>query len=552
MNLVKKNFKVLLILFAPILIYWQALSGDFVLDDRTYFIENDILPALKPWQLSHIFFKPSNLWGEHLPLRDFFYVIEYNLFGLSPYGYHVVSLGLYILTGYILYLFLSEVYSDTVYSQLKNHNPVFYKAEISVFVVTILYLVHPSHVETVAYISGQKDLLVALFSFLTMFLFYKYFNSRAGKGRLLSLGILTYYLAFFSKLAAVSLILMIPVLWNISSEEHRLKSKRFFAVWIIINLPVVIWILIYKNILSSYNNMFLLEDIDILGRIIRAVKMFGFYATHALKPLPLSFGYPFDDVSVDLDKFFWAGIAVEVIFLSLLILQRKKIIFFASAIFFIFLIPVMQLFGRLNNASLYDRYLSISLLGLCILFERALAVMFVNAKWLRFFALSIFLSVVIALSILTLLYVPAFQSDIESTRNSYEKFPDWPTSSFNYTYSLIEGGKLDKAWDMVVNEESFSSPLWVREYFKGWIYLQRGEFGQSVSTLAYPAMLASGEGYFPFPSIPLGKALIALGRYEEAKQEFQRALSSKIYQPLEMYKSRKELEKIARIKSKEQ
>lgn len=543
-SLQKKNILFLaVIVLLPVILYLRGLSGSFVLDDRTYFIENDILPNLKPWQIINILFYPSNYWGEHLPLREFLYVLEYNSFGLSPYGYHLVSLGIYILTGYILYLLLLQIYSDIVYAQYK-HTPGFYKAEVSVFIVTILYLIHPSHVETVAYISGQKDLLVALFSFLTMFLFYKYFNSQAGKGRLLSLGILTYYSAFFLKLAAVSLILMIPVLWHISSEEHRPKWKRFFSLWLIINLPVVIWILIYKNIASSYNSMFLLEDIDILGRLIRAIKMLGFYAAHVLKPFPLSFGYPFDEVSVEPDKFFWTGITVAVIFLSLIMLQRKKIILFASSIFFIFLISTMQLFGRFYNASLYDRYLSISLLGICILFERAFADMFVKTGWLRIFAVSIFLTVVTAFSIVTVLYVQTFKNDIEVTKNTYEKFSDWPTSAFNYTYSLIEGGELDKARDMVVKEETFSSPLWVRSYFRGWIYLQRGEFGQAVSTLSYPAVLASGEGYFPFPSIPLGKALMALGRYDEAEQEFQRALSSGIYQPLEMYRARKELKSI--------
>ncbi len=64
-----------------VMLYLQSLWGGFVWDDRTYFIDNDILPSLKPWDFRQIFLEPSNYWGELLPVRDFLYVIEYNLFG---------------------------------------------------------------------------------------------------------------------------------------------------------------------------------------------------------------------------------------------------------------------------------------------------------------------------------------------------------------------------------------------------------------------------------------------------------------------------------------
>lgn len=543
----KRNRIFFLIMFLPLVLYLRGIIGGFVWDDRTYFIENDILPNLRPWQLSDIFFHPSNFWGEHLPVRDFLYVLEYNLFGLSPVGYHIVSLGLYILTGYILYFFLVRLYSDTVYKELSSATGP-YDAEISASIATVFFLVHPSNVEAVAYISGQKDLLVVLFSFLSIYFLWRYLNSQNGKRRFLFWGVLTYYFAFLSKLAAISLFFILPVLWLISNKELRLKWRKALFLWGALNVPVAVWILISMNIMNYHTGMSQFADIDIYDRAIRAFKMFGFYSLHAIKPFPLSFGYPFDDSAV-FNKYFWTGIAVFAVLFGLIIRRRRDIVFFASSGYILFLFPSLQLFGRfIYNASIYDRYLFIALLSACILFERGFASIFLKAKQLRFYAAAVLIAVMTIFSVITALYVPTFHSDIDSTRNSYEKFPDWPSGAFNYVSSLIEAGRLEEAWDITMREKTFASPSWVRSYFKGWIYLQQGKLEQAIQTLSYSSVFTVNEGYFPFPSVPLGRALMRLGRYEEAVQEFRRALSSEIYQPLEMYHARKELEKIKSLR----
>ena len=76
----------LVLLTLTLIIYLPALNSEFVIDDRTYFLDNDLLTSLKPWQLAKIFLEPSNYWGELLPIRDLLYVVEYNLFGKKSDG----------------------------------------------------------------------------------------------------------------------------------------------------------------------------------------------------------------------------------------------------------------------------------------------------------------------------------------------------------------------------------------------------------------------------------------------------------------------------------
>ncbi|MGE5893199.1 MAG: hypothetical protein ACM34I_04000, partial [bacterium] len=153
--------------------YIRGLTGAFVWDDRTYFLDNDVLPRLKPWDISSILLRPSNAWGEHLPLRDFLFVLQYNLFGQNPLGYHIVSLCLYFAVGLILYRF-----TGLLYRQFREGTgralSGFAGATLPALFVSVFFLLHPVHVEAVSYISGQKDLLFSFFTFSALFMFLKY------------------------------------------------------------------------------------------------------------------------------------------------------------------------------------------------------------------------------------------------------------------------------------------------------------------------------------------------------------------------------------------
>ena len=85
LNALSNRPGLLLLLGLVVAVYISGLGGDFVIDDRTYFIDNDLLPALRPWSFAGIFLRASNYWAELLPVRDFFYVLQYQLFSDSPF-----------------------------------------------------------------------------------------------------------------------------------------------------------------------------------------------------------------------------------------------------------------------------------------------------------------------------------------------------------------------------------------------------------------------------------------------------------------------------------
>jgi hypothetical protein len=124
------------------------------------------------------------------------------------------------------------------------------------------------------------------------------------------------------------------------------------------------------------------------------------------------------------------------------------------------------------------------------------------------------------------------------SRNAYERHTGWPRAAFELAYSLIEARRLEEARELVTADEALRSPAWVRPYFEGWIVLAEGRASEAVRPLGVAAALASSEGFYPFPSIPLARALMDLGRLDHAEAELRRALASPIYHPVEAHHAR--------------
>ncbi len=141
--------------------YLPGLSGDFFIDDRGYTLNNPAItdtPIAQFWQL---FTTMPEM--EYLPIRDLSYLLDYQLFGDNPFGYKLHNFLLFLLLTLAVWLF-----SRRLLQLLIPLQPYLFQLAL---VLTALYMLHPSHVESVSWIAGRKDLLAALFCFLSLWLF---------------------------------------------------------------------------------------------------------------------------------------------------------------------------------------------------------------------------------------------------------------------------------------------------------------------------------------------------------------------------------------------
>ena len=137
--------------------FLSSLDNGFVnWDDNRYVTENGVIKELSWSNLKEIFSTPAMV--SYVPLVPLTFSLEYALWGLNPFGYHLTNLLLH--TGNTLLVFVVVL---RLSGQL-----------MAAVVAALLFGVHPLHVEPVAWISSRKDVLSTFFWFATMGLYLRY------------------------------------------------------------------------------------------------------------------------------------------------------------------------------------------------------------------------------------------------------------------------------------------------------------------------------------------------------------------------------------------
>lgn len=524
-----------LVVVVALVIYFPSVFGEFVWDDSTYFVVNDILTKLKPSDIKEVFLYPSNYWGEHLPLRDYLYVIEYNLFGENPVGYHIVSLVIYIATAFVLLAWTRQLpISEKCEKECAEQKDI--TKNLSALIVFSLFLLNPIYVETVAYISGQKDILSLFFILLSLHYFYRA-GVTSGKLFLLmfTIGLFFHYCAVLSKYSALATIIFVPVLWMITAKRTYTNYIKIFVLWLLANTPVILWVIYSRGVSTPFGDN--TGNVTILlERIPRAINILGIHLSHFIWPWPLSFGYSFEN-HWSFDLYLIIGAALLLLVLVLSFMRRKSLVLLGFFIFIIYLLPVLQIYPEMANAKIFDRYLAMPLIGLFLIIERAIWVL--TKGWSSRQSLAIGLLVVISLAwgFLLVKYIPTFSNTVAAMEHQYRLYPDRFTPSINFADALIYDGQLDRAELLVREEESFKEPDWLSDFLLGEIYLERGDLDKAYDFLIAAKFKTYRVGAFPFADVFLAEIMIKKGNHAMAKTLLNNLLSHKQRDPLVTYRA---------------
>ena len=124
------------ILILTAIVFANTLGNNFVnyWDDNGYVTSNEIIRQLN-WEHLKIIFS-TFYKGNYHPLTTLSYAIEYKLFGLNPFPYHLSNYILHLLNVAIVYLFINRF----------THKP------LVAGITALFFAIHPMHVESVAWI----------------------------------------------------------------------------------------------------------------------------------------------------------------------------------------------------------------------------------------------------------------------------------------------------------------------------------------------------------------------------------------------------------------
>ena len=209
----------LALLLLTALVYADGLGGGFLWDDEYFFISN---PRVHDETVRSAF--TSDLWFS-TEIKDRFYnyrplaLLAYSwmarLFQFQPFGMHLVSLLLHAATGILVFLLVLEF------------------AEMRVaWLTAALFIVHPLHVEAVAWMTGVSEVLAGALMVLSL---YTLMRARSQGRWLLAVSYLAAVLSFFTKETALALPLMAALLvgiraWPFFTLAAGSLAVRFLAI----------------------------------------------------------------------------------------------------------------------------------------------------------------------------------------------------------------------------------------------------------------------------------------------------------------------------------
>ncbi len=332
--------------------YLQVLDTPFLFDDSAYITGNTRLSGLHVADLWRLFVEPYNPY-EFLPLRDFSYWVDLKLYGRSPSAFRIHNILLYLAC--CLFLFGA---TRSLWCRLR---PVAAASATWVAVsVTVIFAVHPAHVEAVVWASGRKDVLSGMFAMLALWL-----ASSAMRERGLSIphaiaALLMLLAAIFSKATAVAVAPIIALLWLILWRDIPGNLRRYTTLlWPSACLFVAFWAA------KVFVDKSLIKDPAYLGveTIDRTLSILGWFARLAISPEGRHSFYPvFDESRFSLMAAF--GLVVLLLVVGGVVISLRKRDFaiegFALFSFALLCIPYFQIIPYRTYSLVADRFLFLS------------------------------------------------------------------------------------------------------------------------------------------------------------------------------------------------
>jgi protein O-mannosyl-transferase len=292
-------------------------------------------------------------WLSHMAIAQFF--------GMDPRAHHLANVVVHAAASAALFLLLLRMTA----------------ARWQSFFVAALFALHPLHVESVAWVAERKDVLSALFCFLTLLYYSEYVRNELQPNRYaLSLGCFILGLMSKSMLVTLPLILLLMDFWPLGrlrndGQEPGLRGFLNLAAPLIKEkIPFFVCSLL-TGVIAIYAQhrggaTKSLDAVPFLLRLENAVVSYASYLMKTLWPRGLGVFYPMP-ASFPLWQVIGSLLALLLISLAVFRARRRHPFLVVGWLWFIItLLPVIGLM-QVGSQSMADRYTYLPSIGLFIM-----------------------------------------------------------------------------------------------------------------------------------------------------------------------------------------
>jgi tetratricopeptide (TPR) repeat protein len=349
----------MLLVGAVLVVFGRVNRHEFILlDDNDYVTQNKhVQEGLNGSSIKWAFttFHASN-WH---PLTWLSLMLDYELIGLQPFGFHVINLLFHSANTILLFLLLKNITGFLLRSGF----------------VALVFGIHPLHVESVAWVAERKDVLSTLFWLLTMWA-YSGYAKRGGTVRYFIV-IVFFVLGLMAKPMLVTLpfVLLLLDYWPLGRLEFRkdhdrqqakLGLRRVMLEKIPLLLLAIGSALMTVIAQRSGGAVIALGKVDFWWRAKNAVVSCAAYIYKMFVPIRLAVFYP-NMSPPALKEVILSGLLLMSITVGVILLARRRRYLVTGWFWFLgTLVPVIGIV-QVGSQAMADRYSYVPLIGLFII-----------------------------------------------------------------------------------------------------------------------------------------------------------------------------------------
>ncbi len=337
------------ILIITFITFSPSLKNGFTnWDDNVYVAENTLIKSTSSDNIKKMFDSENHISLNYHPITILSLAIDYKISGYNAKTFHFTNILFHLFNTALVFWFIFLL-SD--------------KKLMVAAITSILFGIHPMHVESVTWIAERKDVLYVFFFMLSLIVYLKYIQEHGTKKIILYvLVFLLFLLSILSKAMAIVLpfvLLLIDFYKGRKFDKNVVLEKLpFFALSIFFGLLAIkiqsngaianfaVFTIPQRICFASYG------IVNYIYRVFVPINLSCFYRYPALIDNHMPYIY------------YLAPVIVIALLCTTVYLAKKKQVVFFGVFFFVVTVAMVLQFISVGKAIMADRYTYLSYIGI--------------------------------------------------------------------------------------------------------------------------------------------------------------------------------------------
>ncbi len=412
------------LVIAVFLAYQPAWQGGFIWDDDAHVTR----PELRSCQGLWLIWSEPVVTLQYYPLLHTAFWIEHKLWGDATLGYHLVNLALHALSALLVAVILRRL------------------AIPGAFLAAAIFALHPVQVESVAWITEQKNTLSAAFYLGAMLTYLRFDRTRKTSWYLAAAGLFSLGMLCKTVIATFPAAMLVIFWWQrgrLSWRRDALPLLPFFLLGAAGGLITTWWELEFNKCNGPEFMFTAAERLLIAGRAV------WFHLWKLVWPAKLTFIYPRWPIDADAWPQYLFPLAAAALLIVLWMIRRRTRAPLAAALFFGgTLFPVLGFFNlyTFRYSLVANHYQYLASLGVITLASAGIALLLEKWRlWGRPVGIALCLTLLATLAGLSWRQSRMFADVKTLYRTTIEENPECWLAHYNLGVVLAGCGRTDEA-----------------------------------------------------------------------------------------------------------